>query len=121
MSRDPLGNVPIFAALEVWGDLCDAEHGCHGYGGNVAEIYSYRLSPWNPSATGLPADTTLGKQARAEVEEIARLALAALCKRFGTTRHVRVRIDGMPVAKWARVARFDHRAHVEVTGGRRRP
>ena len=43
-------NISVPQALDVYDDLVKAYHGENGYGGNVAEIYCYRLLPANPSA-----------------------------------------------------------------------
>lgn len=43
-------NISVPQALDVYDELVKAYHGRNGYGGNVAEIYCYRLVPSNPSA-----------------------------------------------------------------------
>jgi len=43
-------NISVPQALDVYDDLVKAYFGENGYGGNVAEIYCYRLLPSNPSA-----------------------------------------------------------------------
>lgn len=41
-------NAPIAGMLNVWGQLVEAMHGVHPYGGTVAEVYAYLLRPDNP-------------------------------------------------------------------------
>src|SRR5271168_2332059 len=43
-------NISVPQALDVYDDLVKAYYGENGYGGNVAEIYCYRLLPRNPTA-----------------------------------------------------------------------
>ncbi len=43
-------NISVPQALDVYDDLVKAYFGENGYGGNVAEIYCYRLLPRDPSA-----------------------------------------------------------------------
>ncbi len=43
-------NISVPQALDVYDDLVKAYFGENGFGGNVAEIYCYRLLPRNPSA-----------------------------------------------------------------------
>lgn len=43
-------NISVPQALDVYDDLVKAYFGENGYGGNVAEIYCYKLLPRDPSA-----------------------------------------------------------------------
>jgi len=43
-------NLSLTQALEIYEELLEAYQGTNGFGGNVAEIYAYRLSPEDPSA-----------------------------------------------------------------------
>lgn len=38
--------------MQIWGELVEACHGVHGFGGHVAEIYAYRLTPYTPTCHG---------------------------------------------------------------------
>lgn len=38
----------LVQALSLWSDLDDAYYGKSGFGGEVAEIYAYRLMPYAP-------------------------------------------------------------------------
>ena len=40
----------LVQALDVWAELVEAYHGQNGYGGTVAEIYSYALESRSPTA-----------------------------------------------------------------------
>jgi hypothetical protein len=41
-------SMSIEQALDVWDQLEDAKEGKSSYGGDVAEIYAYRLNPHSP-------------------------------------------------------------------------
>lgn len=102
-------------ALGVWSDLCDAYHG-KGWGGEVAEIYMYRLMPDCPTVnlsrrplTGMAAD-----EERRRVKA-ANEALHSLLAHFAEERCCKVYVEGQPLGAWVATAGFDHRVHVKVT------
>ena len=43
-------NLSMAQALSLWTDLMQAEFNRHGFCGDTAEIYAYRLQPCCPSA-----------------------------------------------------------------------
>src|SRR5262249_25383349 len=42
-------NLSMAQALLIWSELMDAYHGKNGFGGDTAEIYMYRLMPYDPA------------------------------------------------------------------------
>lgn len=120
-------DVSLSQALSVWSDLCDAFHGANGFGGNVAEIYAYRLQTRRPAAEGgADAVDSLTTSTRADQARQAGAALAALLTLFIAERNVHVWIDGAPFARVAGALvreGFDHRVHVRIAlrVRRRRP
>lgn len=112
--------VSPIACMEVYAELAEALHGKHGYGGHVAEIYAYRFQSFSPVLVALP-DSQAARDTTREAEGIARAALAALCVRFAESRGARIKIDRLTIRTWARTAKFDHRARVEVLPAPARP
>lgn len=111
-------NLSMPQALSIWTDLVKAEFGKHGFGGNTAEIYAYRLQPCNPSA-----DASAGKiseEARREQGLIAARNLYALLSHFRDERKVDVFVacgrmhDGRPLGEWMLEEEFHHRTQVRI-------
>jgi hypothetical protein len=96
--------------LDVWMDLEDALRGENGFGGNTAEIYSYRLTEHRPSLT---ASGAIGDEARSEAAAIASKNLKAILEHFTEYRHASIWVDGVQLKKWG-CAPNDHRWHVRV-------
>lgn len=99
-------------ALSVWSDLEAAYYGQNGYGGDVAEIYAYRLSSRCPTAETLGGQ--LGADAKAEQARRAAASLFAILSHFAKEREARVTVDGRRLGRWLLKYTFDHRVHVKV-------
>lgn len=112
--------ISVDQALDVWADLEDAYRDEHGYGGDIAEIYAYRLMPYSPRAHVGSDDV-----AQRQLARDAGLALVAICKMFEQRRECRIEIetnrdewDGLD--QWlSKGGLMVHREHVRVT--RKRP
>lgn len=103
-------DLTIRQALDVWSDLEAAYYGKNKFGGNVAEIYAYRLQQRYPSAEsgfGIFLQEAQKEQARLAGRNL--LALLALfkkahsCKISIDARRAEIRRDGL----W-------HRCHVKI-------
>lgn len=92
--------------LSVWSDLESAYHGKNDFGGDVVEIYFYRLQPFdvlNPVPGGSTAD-----------RYAARAALISICRLFSEMRKAIVTIDGFQVFNVSTDDLGPQRAHVRV-------
>lgn len=104
----------MLQAIDIWDDLLEAYYGVNGYGGNIAEIYGYRLSERNPTAD--LGEGFMG--CREERDATATLRLKAMIRLFverGSDANVTV--DGIPWKRWKEP--LFHRCHVKVVKKRR--
>jgi hypothetical protein len=113
-------HLSMVQALSIWSDLCAAYHGKNGYGGNVAEIYIYRLMADDPSACGDVyggRKSSIGQRAEAERVTRANASLFALLSHF-EERHegAAITVNTRTLGPWILNAGFDHRVHVKITG-----
>lgn len=110
----------MWQLLDVYSDLVKAWDGTHSYGGNVAEIYEYRLLPHRPGRemelTSLSADTRY-------VAETLYSIMKCLENQLGCNVEIEAR-DEQDKQTWMRpdqwkhwlsCGRFSHRYHVRVT------
>ncbi len=77
----------VDAAIDVWHDLEQALAGKNGYGGDVAEIYAYRLVPGGVKAFPGPASKS------PELAILAGKNLTRLVKHFVELHHANVAIE----------------------------
>jgi hypothetical protein len=49
-------NLSMTQALELWDELVACHYSCNNYGGDVAEIYAYRLTKNHDPSKGAGAD-----------------------------------------------------------------
>lgn len=113
--------VSMLELLKLWGDLTEAYHGVHSYGGNVAEIYAYRLMPYSP-VVHMPhseelKQTDTWKDANSRLVYNAALALRELCEIFQAAYNCTTLIDGVLPSTWFEYGggkEFAHRVHVTV-------
>ena len=84
---------------QLWGDLVEAYHGVHRFGGTVAELYAYRFGDVNA--------------------DLAAEGLMQLCHLFGRAYNCQVVIEGLTPFQWWQHAAgtFRHRACVQVLSG----
>jgi len=127
--EDAFADLTADAAIGVWYDLEQALAGKNGYGGDVAEIYAYRLVPrqlrdkTDPSfITG--ATEAEAQAAKAELARVAGVNMTRLLRRFAEL-HDRVifSIDGRdgfrPIDLGTEeFPAFDWRVQLRVTQGR---
>jgi len=111
-------NMSTENALEVWSELTDSLHGCHGYGGDVAEIYAYRLLPGFTNAWTNPDSVILGDDYK-KLTYTAGRNLLQLCKKFSIDNETKVQIEIGDVFKDVWKIKEDefnsvHREHVKV-------
>lgn len=113
--------IPVLELLKLWGDLTEAYHGVNVYGGNEAEIYAYRLTPYSPTVHGPHGEefrrTNAWKEANAQVVYGAALALRELCEIFQHEYNCTTLIDGLLPSTWFEYGdskEFVYRVHVTV-------
>jgi hypothetical protein len=120
-------NLTIAQALGIYNELVEAYFNKNGYGGNVAEIYAYRLNPSSPTAESAIesfAKTSLAQEARKEYAQIAGTNLIALID-FFLERHPKAKVSveeysekhgSWVFSPYRRVLKqgFDHRVHVRM-------
>lgn len=104
----------IEGMLDLWLDFWLAREGDHHYGGHVAEIYAYRLTPYSPSIHAKHAEPDKldkhfhnSKVANALVD-----LLNAFCLKYDCTATV----NGKLPESWAKHegGRYDWRCYVEI-------
>ena len=118
----------IVQALSLWSDLEDAYHGKHGYGGDVAEIYVYRLMPRCPLAETYieggqqaPSSTLTGETGREAIRD-ANEAFHNLLAHFAKRREANIEVEEYKDGKWVfsefgeflKTFNEGHRWHVRV-------
>jgi hypothetical protein len=111
--KNALIEVSLIELLKIWGELIEAYHGVNGFGGHVAEIYSYRLQRYSPAghAVGGRDDD------KQEIYVRAANSLAEIVIEFSRQYDCEVLIDDRQPVKWrdlSRLTPFSHRAYVEV-------
>lgn len=95
-------NLSMAQALSIWSELEDARHGTHGFGGDTAEIYLYRLNG--------------GRHLHLDASDIeaSNVSLYNLLDHFSTERGVRIEVDGRELGEWVKTTGNRHRVHVRV-------
>lgn len=112
-------NLSMAQALSLWTDLMQAEFNRHGFGGDTAEIYAYRLQPCCPSAEP-PLCGKLGEDAAREQGLLASRNLYEILAHFRDVREVDVFVgcgrfdDGQPLGEWMLSEVFNHRTQVRI-------
>lgn len=103
----------LATALSLWSDLDDAYHGVNGFGGHVAEIYSYRLLEPLPIAT-LPEKRI--DQAYQQASEILHNLLAHFVKERDASIQIQIgnRDQVRKLGPWLKKWPNHHRYHVVV-------
>jgi hypothetical protein len=108
-------NLSLLQAMDVWGDLVEAYHGVNGYGGNVAEVYCYRLQPHNPTADQVSDSTLCRDAARLRALNANRSLHSLIVLFLETYADARVKLYGRKFGPWLRRSDEDHRWHIEVS------
>ncbi len=102
--------VPTLELLRIWSELEQAYHNEHGYGGDTAEIYAYRLQRRNPIREN--ARDEYREKAEEEAGAEAADVLYDICALFAAERECEIEIDGYALSAW--MGPLVHRAHVRV-------
>lgn len=101
----------LLEAMKIWAEFSDALQGHNGFGGTVAEIYSYRLQQYSPTKT-------------LEVYRGAARSLVMLLNEFCREYNCTAVVDGWNPDKWmdevGTPGHFDHRCHIEILTERTR-
>ena len=109
-----MNHLSMVQALDIWSDLESAYYGQNKYGGNVAEIYMFRLGLSMSSLV----HRKVSKEQIALAAELACESLFNLLQHFqdnkGGRKHVRIKVDSRPLGAWVKKAEFTHRVHVTV-------
>lgn len=111
-----LMTVTPLALVGIWGDLVEAYHDVNSYGGDVAEIYAYRLMPYSPL---VHSQVKPNSDKAALIALHAANALCAIIEEFCSAYECSALVDGVPMAEWCSLNnmgrhRFDHRCHVKI-------
>jgi len=105
-------------ALSIWSDLEAAYYGKNSFGSDTAEIYIYRLMPFEPLVARVEFGSSpvgkIGEDAMNSTYRQASESLHALLAHFSKTRDARVEIEGRELGEWLRSACYMHRVHVKV-------
>jgi hypothetical protein len=110
--EDRMNNLSMNQALGLWSELESAYYGKNRFGSDTAEIYTYRLMPYTPSA--VVASLRLN-QWQTEAYRTASQTLHNLLLHFQETHdRVRIEIDGKELGPWLKDAINTHRYHVRV-------
>lgn len=110
--------ISIEQALDVYDDLIEALNGRHGYGGNVAEIYTFRIMPNSPTYS-MHNEGKMWDSDNRMIEKRAAEDFHSLCYIFAKKHEAVISIDGVELNEWiskirTEEFRFFHRVHVEV-------
>jgi hypothetical protein len=110
-------NLSLVQALSLWSELERAYYQKHGFGTDTAEIYLYRLMPYEPTVARADwvggADGML-KERATEAYQQARTSLLALLTHFATTHEADLWVNGRAPGPWLIDEPFDHRVAVTV-------
>lgn len=112
--------LPTLELLSLWSELEQCYHNEHGFGGDTAEIYAYRLQRHNPSRQAYRDGSSSAKAAEAEAAAEAYQILRATLDLFEEQRGCVIEVDGCQLSLWT-CWDFIHRVRVRVTpnGGRK--
>lgn len=112
-------NCTIKQAVGIWDELLSSYYDNNGYGGQTAEIYSYRLEEYSPGvhkARDIVPDMFKSDEKRIAVD--AAMALLGIIKLFLETHECKITIEGLTVAQWkkeiSKGTGLFHRYHVKV-------
>ena len=98
-------------AFKIWEDLVLAYNGINRFGGDTAEIYSYRLEQYSPLA-----HTHDNKEDQYKVSLEAIYSLIELLIEFKKTHECDIKVDGIDLKKWNKNLKKNmrHRYHVKI-------
>jgi hypothetical protein len=112
----PIVNLDPLTMCHIWQELTEALYGVNGFGGRVAEIYSYRFQKYTP---GVHASHKVPDEREAEIHELAAMQLVALCDLFCSHNDCQIYINSESLFDWSkgileRRFTFSWRVHIEV-------
>jgi len=93
--RPCITGVALIELLGIWAELVEAKEGVNGFGGNVAEIYEYRLQRRNP----LDEDLVSKGEPVPPSDEAAEALQEILCL-FAKEYRTAIWCDGQLAATW---------------------
>lgn len=110
--------ISIEQALDVYDELVDAKNRVNGFGGNVAEIYVFRLMPNSP-VYSMSNEGKVWDEDNRLMEKKSAEDFHTLCMIFSKRHEVDIKINDVNLNEWiAKIRtdefRFYHRVHVEV-------
>lgn len=110
--------------VELWSELEQCYYNDNSYGGDVAEIYAYRLQEYNPilaialvkGTTGGFFDVAIRKAAISAAKNLYHLLIL-----FSETRTVKIDVElpgqeSKELGTWLLEAELHHRCHVKIRG-----
>lgn len=111
--------ISIEQALEIYDELHHALDGNNGFGGDVAEIYVFRLMPYSPSYS-MHSEGKIWDEENRMLEKKAAEDFHSLCHIFVKKHEASIQIDKIDLHEWiekirAGEYRFFHRVHVKVS------
>lgn len=110
-----LESISMHQALLIWSELEQAYYGDAAYSSDTAEIYAYRLTPFNPIAHNSDTKHFPGRQRILAMLGLdAADAMVDLLEMFAKERGCDIRVDNEPLSSKMRTWIFDHRWHVRV-------
>lgn len=110
--------ISIEQALEIYDELIDAKNGVNGFGGEMAEIYVFRLMPFSP-VYSMENEGKCWDEENRMMEKKAAEDFHSLCHIFAKKHSVSININDVDMHQWISKVRsgefrFYHRVHVEV-------
>jgi len=114
-------NISMQQLIDIWVELENAYNGINGYGGTVAEIYAFRLMPYNSIYASGNRTGPIGGEEAVELECNAAVSLFNILKLFEKKRNCIIYIEDVEgkrrLGKWLLKTHFQHRIHIEVKKG----
>jgi len=108
----------IRQAVGIWDELKDAYRNCNGYGGDTAEIYSYRLEEYSPGVHNRRGDIPeMFKEDAVRIAVDAANALLEIIVLFREKYECRITINGLTIPQWKKEIKKEilfHRYHVKI-------
>lgn len=112
-------NCTVRQAVGVWDELVDAYHDSNGYGGTVAEIYSYRFEPYSPGVHSNGSNvSSMYMEEAIRIAKDAAMDLLELIKIFKEKYDCDVLVEDLTLEGWEQQLNSNsgrhHRYHVHI-------
>lgn len=98
--------ISIEQAIDVYDDLFQAMNGTHGFGGNEAEIYVFRLLPSNPGYERGVESPLFGIDNKLSEKKAAE-EFHTLCHIFATKHNSDIKINNLQYNDWISKIRIE--------------